>query len=154
MSYFSLVSALICAIGLYYWNIPPNRFLPIILQNLVQVNFLWILLCSFRSYVNHALFFATCVAHTFLCYYLISDVLCVYMCLPLARRSALMCYGVVCRRGLDSMLLWLWCRLVATAPIWSLAWVPPYAISLKRHTHTHTQKKENANKIPKMVIFF
>ena len=25
--------------------------------------------------------------------------------------------GVGCRRGLDPVLLWLWCRLAATAPI-------------------------------------
>ena len=27
----------------------------------------------------------------------------------------------------DPALLWLWCRLVATAPIQPLAWEPPYA---------------------------
>ena len=35
--------------------------------------------------------------------------------------------GVGCRRGLDPMLLWLWCRLAAIAPIRTLAWEPPYA---------------------------
>ena len=35
--------------------------------------------------------------------------------------------GVGRRRGLDPMLLWLWCRLAATAPIPPLAWEPPYA---------------------------
>ena len=35
--------------------------------------------------------------------------------------------GVGRRRGLDPVLLWLWRRLVATAPIGSLAWEPPYA---------------------------
>ena len=35
--------------------------------------------------------------------------------------------GVGCRRGSDSALLRLWCRLVALAPIQSLAWEPPYA---------------------------
>ena len=35
--------------------------------------------------------------------------------------------GVGCRRGLDPELLWLWRRLVATAPIQPLAWEPPYA---------------------------
>ena len=34
--------------------------------------------------------------------------------------------GVVRRRGLDPALLWLWCRLAATAPIQPLAWEPPY----------------------------
>ena len=32
------------------------------------------------------------------------------------------------RRGLDPELLWLWCRLAATAPIGPLAWEPPYAM--------------------------
>jgi len=35
--------------------------------------------------------------------------------------------GVGRKRGLDPELLWLWCRLVATAPIRPLAWDPPYA---------------------------
>ena len=28
----------------------------------------------------------------------------------------------------DLVLLWLWCRLAATAPIRPLAWEPPYAV--------------------------
>ena len=38
------------------------------------------------------------------------------------------------RHGLDPALLWLWYRLVATAPIRPLAWEPPYAVgaALKR----------------------
>ena len=35
--------------------------------------------------------------------------------------------GVGRRRSLDPVLLWLWCRLAATAPIQPLAWEPPYA---------------------------
>ena len=35
--------------------------------------------------------------------------------------------GVGCRRGSDPTLLWLWCRLAATALIKPLAWEPPYA---------------------------
>ena len=35
--------------------------------------------------------------------------------------------GVGCRRGLDPMLLWLWCRPEAVALIGPLAWEPPYA---------------------------
>ena len=31
------------------------------------------------------------------------------------------------RRGLDPVLLWLWCRLAAVAPIWPPAWELPYA---------------------------
>ena len=33
--------------------------------------------------------------------------------------------GISCRRGLDLALLWLWCRPVAMALIWPLAWEPP-----------------------------
>ena len=36
--------------------------------------------------------------------------------------------GVGHRHGSDPALLWLWCRLVATAPIRPLAWEPPYAV--------------------------
>ena len=32
------------------------------------------------------------------------------------------------RHGVDLILLWLWCRLPATAPIRPLAWEPPYAV--------------------------
>ena len=35
--------------------------------------------------------------------------------------------GVGQRHSSDPMLLWLWCRLAATAPIRPLAWEPPYA---------------------------
>ena len=35
--------------------------------------------------------------------------------------------GVGCRHGSDPALLWLWLRLVATAPIRPLAWEPPCA---------------------------
>ena len=35
--------------------------------------------------------------------------------------------GVGCRRGLDLMLLWLWYRPAAVAPIGPLTWEPPYA---------------------------
>ena len=36
--------------------------------------------------------------------------------------------GVGCRRDSDATLLWLRCRLAATAPIQPLAWEPPYAM--------------------------
>ena len=38
--------------------------------------------------------------------------------------------GVDCRYGSDPTLLWLWCRLVATALIRPLAWEPPYAMDV------------------------
>ena len=37
--------------------------------------------------------------------------------------------GVGRRHGSDPTLLWLWCRLAATAQIRPLAWEPPYAAS-------------------------
>ena len=37
--------------------------------------------------------------------------------------------GVGRRHSLDLVLLWLWCRLEAAAPIWPLAWELPYAAS-------------------------
>ena len=36
--------------------------------------------------------------------------------------------GVGCKCGLDLVLLWLWHRLVASAPIGPLAWEPPCAM--------------------------
>ena len=38
--------------------------------------------------------------------------------------------GVGCICGSDPTLLWLWHRLVATAPIGPLAWEPPYAMDM------------------------
>ena len=48
--------------------------------------------------------------------------------------------GVVCRRGLDPTLLWLWRRPAAVAPNRPLAWEPPCAkgAALKK---TKDQKK-------------
>ena len=39
-------------------------------------------------------------------------------------------------------LLWLWCMLVATAPIWPLAWEPPYAagVALEKAKRQQQQK--------------
>ena len=56
--------------------------------------------------------------------------------------------GVGCRRGWDLALLWLWCRLAATAPIGPLAWEPPYAAGAaqemsKRPNQTKTKQKNN-----------
>ena len=41
-----------------------------------------------------------------------------------------MSYGVVCRRGSDLALLWLWRRSAAVARIRLLAWEPPYALGV------------------------
>ena len=49
--------------------------------------------------------------------------------------------GVGHRRGLDLVLLWLWYRPVATAPI-TLAWEPPYAMGAAQEK-ARRQKKKN-----------
>ena len=51
--------------------------------------------------------------------------------------------GVGHRCGLDPELLWLWHRLMATAPIGPLAWEPPYTecVALKSKKQTNKQKQ-------------
>ena len=52
------------------------------------------------------------------------------------------------RYGSGLMLPWLWCRLSAVAPIWSLAWEPPYAAGavLKgKKNKKERKKKENVS---------
>ena len=53
--------------------------------------------------------------------------------------------GVGHRRSLDLALLWLWCRLVATAPIGPLAWEPPYAAgaALKQKKKKERERERN-----------
>ena len=46
------------------------------------------------------------------------------------------------RRGSDPALLWLWCRLTATAPIRPLAWEPPYAAGAAQEMAKRPKKKE------------
>ena len=50
--------------------------------------------------------------------------------------------GVGHRCGSDPALLWLWCRLAATAPIRPLAWEPPYAAGAAQEI----AKKQNKTK--------
>ena len=59
--------------------------------------------------------------------------------------------GVGCRRGLDPVLLWLWCRLAATAPIRPLAWEPPYAsgVVLKRPKKNNNNNNNNLANVTK-----
>ena len=54
-------------------------------------------------------------------------------------------YGVGHRHGSDPVLLWLWCRLAATALIGPLVWEPPYATG-EALEKTKRQKK-NAYKL-------
>ena len=49
--------------------------------------------------------------------------------------------GVGHRCGFDLVLLWLWHRPVATAPIRPLAWEPPYAVSVALKKRQKTEKK-------------
>ena len=46
---------------------------------------------------------------------------------------------------MDPAMLWLWCRSVAIAPIWPLAWEPPYApiVALKRQKRRGEKKKKS-----------
>ena len=54
--------------------------------------------------------------------------------------------GVGCRRSLDHTLLWLWHRLVATAPIGPLAWEPPYSAGAAQEMPKRPKKKKKQNK--------
>ena len=55
--------------------------------------------------------------------------------------------GVGCRRNSDPMLLWLWHRLVATAPIRPLAWKPPYATGTALEKAKRQKKKKDIAEI-------
>ena len=54
--------------------------------------------------------------------------------------------GVGHRLRLDLALLWLWHRLVATAPISSLAWEPPYAAGAVLKAQKTRKRKEKKGK--------
>ena len=54
--------------------------------------------------------------------------------------------GVGCRRSPDLALLWLWCRLAATALIRPLAWEPPYAAGSALEKAKRQQQKQNKTK--------
>ena len=45
------------------------------------------------------------------------------------------------------MLLWLWCRLVAVAPIQPLSWKLPYAMGVALKSKKKKKKKKNKKKI-------
>ena len=59
--------------------------------------------------------------------------------------------GVGSRRGSDLVLLWLWHRLMVTAPIESLAWESPYAVGVALERPKYKKKKDlwEKNKIEK-----
>ena len=52
--------------------------------------------------------------------------------------------GVGHRCGSDLALLWLWCRLVATAPIRRLAWESPCAVGVALKGQKKKKKKKKA----------
>ena len=56
-----------------------------------------------------------------------------------------MSYGVGHRCSVDPTLLWLWCRLMATALIGPLAWEHPYDVgaALKRQNNNKKKTKKN-----------
>ena len=60
-----------------------------------------------------------------------------------------MSYDVGCRLGSDPVLLWLWCRPAATAPIRSLAWEPPYATAAAQEM----AKRQKTNKKKDSLLF-
>ena len=59
--------------------------------------------------------------------------------------------GVGGRRGSDPVLLWLWSRWVATAPIRPLAWDPPYAVEAALEMAKRQKKKKNTAADPKLL---
>ena len=50
------------------------------------------------------------------------------------------------RRGSDPVLLWLWCRPEATAPIGPLVWEAPYAVGAAREVAKRQKKKTEKTK--------
>ena len=53
-----------------------------------------------------------------------------------------MSYGVGRRCGSDLVLLWLWCRPAAAAPIRPLAWEPPYVTGAALKGQKDKKKKK------------
>ena len=62
--------------------------------------------------------------------------------------------GVGHRQGSNLVLLWLWCRLAATALIRPLAWEPPHGVgaALKRQKQTK-KKKKNTIKVEQTSFY-
>ena len=59
---------------------------------------------------------------------------------------ALLSCDVSCRHGLDLVLLWLWCRLLAAAPIQPLAWELLYATGVAPRKKKKKKMKEGFEK--------
>ena len=63
--------------------------------------------------------------------------------------QALLRSGIGCRRGSDLVLLWLWYRLAAAAPIRPLAGEPPYAMG----ANLKSKKKKNVYPLSKFQVY-
>ena len=61
--------------------------------------------------------------------------------------------GVGRRHGSDPVLLWLWCRLVATTLIRPLAWELPYASSAALKTPKNKNKKTKTQQQKKLTLY-
>ena len=68
--------------------------------------------------------------------------------------GAAVSWGVGRRHGSDPVLLWLWCRPAAVAPIRPLAWEPPYAagVALKIKKFKKKFKKLDWNGFKRVVL--
>ena len=60
--------------------------------------------------------------------------------------------GVGHRHSSDPELLWLWCRLVATALIGPLAWEPPYATGAALERQKAQKQKQKKIKKKKLIL--
>ena len=61
--------------------------------------------------------------------------------------------GVGHRRSSDPVLLWLWCRPAATAPIRPLAWELPYAMGAALKKIKRKKEKDNMTAYIFLEIF-
>ena len=55
--------------------------------------------------------------------------------------------GVGHRCSLDPVLLWLWYRPADTAPIWPLAWEPPYGMGAALKGQTKNDNPETSRNV-------
>ena len=62
--------------------------------------------------------------------------------------------GVGYRQVLDVVLLWLWRRPAAVAPIRRLAWEPPYATGAALKKGQKDQKNYHLNNYNKLILYF
>ena len=62
------------------------------------------------------------------------------------RSSVALSCGVGQRCSSDPVMLWLWCRPTAAAPIQPLAWEPPYAACVALKSKKKKKKKEKKKK--------